>query len=554
MRKNTFYTAVLLLAVAVMTACSGGDDVTSETTPKTQTPTEGDVVELSGTLGGKSTMTRGVRDDGYTWWEEGDQFAIYYETSNGHASAVATVNSVNDDESANFTATLQSPKLGNNSVKLVYPATAHDGKGGFKTDSLMTQDGTVDCINQKGLDIETAEATMNVEGTTATLTDDVYLEPQVCLSAIYLDDDEDYDLNATKLEISDGTNSYTVTPAGETDYFVVALMPTENAVVTFTATTKKEGPRYIKQSVTLDNCTAANVGHVFDKDGNIYSVGTGNLLYRRTYSDITLEAGKAYEEYLKLSPSADITPVAMIAYVGQPGEVDANSTSFRGLAIAMNPVPDDYYNYGETFSWSYDYSFCPYVGYSNNNTDDYYNFAYHRDCGDMRGIINTEILSHGCGFKNQHDHYAASAARNYSVAGFNPIAIGCSHWFLPSSGQLFKFLKGCGVNPENWNGWQSESETPQGSAADANLVWNKLNAAGVNIDDEFKMWTSSQVDLYSAVSVTCNKNVGITVSQSDKESSFSVYPFLAFKGDYSTGYTIGVNLKGMGPEESITAF
>ncbi|MBR3306327.1 MAG: hypothetical protein IKI75_03605, partial [Lachnospiraceae bacterium] len=138
------------------------------------------MVELSGTLGGKSSTTRAIAENGTGTWEVGDKFAVYYETSNGHASAVATVNSVNDDESANFTATLQSPKLGNNSVKLVYPATAHDGKGGFKTDGLMTQDGTVDCINQKGLDIETAEATMNVEGTTATLTDDVYLEPQVC--------------------------------------------------------------------------------------------------------------------------------------------------------------------------------------------------------------------------------------------------------------------------------------------------------------------------------------------------------------------------------------
>ena len=578
MKKIVCYAAILLLTGVVMAACSGSDDLTDNTTSDPQTPTEGNVVVLKGTLGSKGIVTRAIDEYGDGSWDEGDQFAIYYETSNGHASAIATVNNVDyyyDEEkdksfsSAEFTATLISPKTGDNNVTFVYPATAHDGKGGFKTDALKNQKGTMEYFNKYG-DIETAQTTMKVEGVNATLTDNVYMQPQVCLSQIYLYDNDDQDywgvcasLDATKLEISDGTNSYTVTPADDVesdDLFYVALLPTDNADVTFTATTTKVGSRcvYTKQSVTLDNCTAANVGDVFDKDGNIYSVShsTGNIIYRRTYSNITLNAAELYSyNELYLSPSAGdgITPVAMIAYVGQPGEVDANSTSFRGLAIAMNPVPDDYYD--DKFYWYSDYnSLCPYVGYSNNNTDDYYNFAYHRDCGDMRGIINTEILSHGCGFKNQHDHFAASAARNYSVAGFNPIAIGCSHWFLPSSGQLFKFLKGCGVNPENWNGWQSESETPQGSAADANLVWNKLNVAGVNIDDEFKMWTSSQVDLYSAVSVTCKKNVGITVSQSGKTLSFSVYPFLAFKGDYSTAYTIGVNLKGMGPEESITAF
>ena len=572
MKKIVFYAAILLLTGVVMGACSGSDDLTDNTTPDPQTPTEGNVVVLKGTLGSKGIVTRAIDDEyGDGSWEEGDQFAIYYETSNGHASAIATVNNVDyfyDEEkekrfcSAEFTATLISPKTGNNSVAFVYPATAHDGKGGFKTDALKNQKGTQTYFNKYG-DIETAQTTMKVEGMNATLTDNVYMQPQVCLSIINLYDinAQNYSgLDATKLEISDGTNSYTVTPDDNVDassLFYVALLPTVAADITFTATTTKVGSRcvYTKQSVTLDNCTAANVGDVFDKDGNIYSVShsTGNIIYSRTYTNITLNAAEYSYNDLYLSPSAGdgITPVAMIAYVGQPGEVDANSTSFRGLAIAMNPVPDDYYE--DTFYWSSDYSFCPYVGYS-NNTDDYYNFAYHRDCGDMRGIINTEILSHGCGFKNLHDHPAASAARSYSVAGFNPIAIGCSHWFLPSSGQLFKFLKGCGVNPENWNGWQSESETLQGSAADANLVWNKLNAAGVNIDGEFKMWTSSQVDLYSAVSVTCNKNDGITVSQSDKMSYFSVYPFLAFKGDYSTGYTIGVNLKGMEPEESITAF
>jgi len=566
MKKNIFYATILLLAGAVMTACSGGDDMTSETTPKTQTPTESGVVELSGTLGGKSTMTRAVDDEGCTWWEEGDQFAIYYETSNGHASAVATVNSINEEDgSANFTATLRSPKTGNNSVKLVYPATAHDGQGGFKTDSLMNQDGTVACINQKGLDIETAETTMNVEGMNATLTEDedVYLQPQVCLCYFYLYDiyDEYNGLEVTKLEISDGTNSYTVTPASATYRLFVALLPTNDADITFTATTTKEGPRrvYTKQSVTLDNCTDANVGHVFDKDGNIYSVskgGTGNL-YNRTYSRIKLEAGNKYEDNLKLSPSSGITPVAMIAYVGAKGTADASSTSYRGLAIAMDyaTLEESPYYYDNEMPWSY-YTcrnkLCPYLGYG---IDPYYDFTYHRDFGDMKGIRNTDALFNGCGI-HEHDHPAAKAAKNYSVAGFNPSAIGCSNWFLPSSGQWFRFFQACGVNLSNWNEW---NEGSPGGAADADLVLNKMINAGVNLksDEFFSIWTSTQVPDVNVLNVTCYKGSSLDVGMCQKWNTCQVYSFIAFSGpggEVPEESSTTVNLKGMGKEESLTAF
>ena len=173
MKKNILYTAVLMLAGVVMTACSGDEDILSET----QTPAKGDLVVLKGTLGSKGDQTRTVAEDGTGNWEVGDQFAIYYETYSGHASAIATVSSINDNGSANFTATLGAPKKGSNNVSLVYPATAHDGQGGFKTDALMNQEGTLEYINENGLDIETATTTMNVSGNTATLTSDVQMQP-----------------------------------------------------------------------------------------------------------------------------------------------------------------------------------------------------------------------------------------------------------------------------------------------------------------------------------------------------------------------------------------
>lgn len=431
MKKNTFYAAVLLLAGAVMTACSGGDDVTSDITPVSQTTAEAGVVELSGTLGSKGSVTRNIAENGTGTWEVGDKFAVYYQTANGNASTVATVNSVNDNGSANFTATLHSPKSGNNDVTLVYPASAHDGQGGFKTDALMKQEGTLDYINAKGLDIETATTIMNVEGMNATLTENVNMQPQVCLYTLYLKDNYSNFISATKLEISDGTHNYTITPSNATTVLTIALVPIEHADFTFTATTTKEGKLYSKQDVTLASCTAANVGDVIFADGNIYKVSNGTgVIYSVSFKDRTLVSGRFSYNYLNLST---ITPVAMIAYVGEPGSVDDSSTDsqngYHGLALAMHNVTSG-------TRW------CV----NNNNPSTPCSNQSSSDISVARTWINginrtTHLIEHPDG----HNHQAAKKARNYDVQP----PLGTSEWFLPSLGQWQLILQGLITKGEN---------------------------------------------------------------------------------------------------------
>ena len=545
MRKNIFYAAILLLAGVVMAACSGDDDLTSDS----QTPTEGNVVVLKGTIGSKGSVTRAVDEyNGSAEWKEGNQFAIYYETSNGgNATAIATVNDVHADQIggvwysyAEFTATLISPQTGENYVNLVYPASAHDGQGDFKRNFLMTQDGTLEYINAHGLDIQTASSTMNVDGTNATLTDNVLMEPQVCLCHFYLQDNSNNDLLATKLEISDGTNNYnyTITPDIPRNDVFVALLPAAN--FTFTATSVNGSKRvYTKQEgVTLENCTDDNVGDVFDKDGNIYKVTGG--LYSKTYSGINLNAGTIYSKAnlkLPLIPSDQITPVAMIAYVGASGSADASSptSTYRGLAMAMEHATSS-----NQIAWSiYTYAndLCDLHYFDNPYTE----FTYYRNFGDMKGISNTEILAGGCGSLN-HEHPAAQAAKDYSVEGFTPNAIGCSNWFLPSSGQVFRFLKACRVGGENWNKWTvwpdgEEGNGSPGGVADSKLVMNiLLNAGlnGVNVGSDYNasinMWTSTQCSATEVISMYCliSGTDGIGMSLTQKSATAPVFPFLAF--------------------------
>ena len=431
MRKNIFYMVALLLAGTMMTACSGGADVTSDVTPVSQPAAEtGDVVELSGTLGSKGDVTRAIASDGTGTWVVGDQFAVYYETASGHASTVARVNTVNGDGSANFTASLHSPKAGDNSVKLVYPASAHDGQGGFKTDGLMTQDGTLEYINKNGLDIETATTTMSVEGMTAKLKNDVTMEPQVCLYTMNL---RNYytstSISATKLQISDNKgHSYTITPTAATNSLTVALLPVNNASFTFTATTTDAVYSYTKlDGVTLANCTSDNVGDVFDKDGNIYrSSSAPGAIYSKTFTNKYLYAKQFYSQNLSLNPvyPPTIKRVAMIAYVGAHGTVDDSSkdseNGFRGLAIAMN----DANSYNQPLQW------CP--NPSADCTGDNSNKITNAEtaCATKNGLsLTSSIVSNSDG--STHIHSAAVVANGYNVERPSDTSV----WFLPSVGQ-----------------------------------------------------------------------------------------------------------------------
>ena len=526
MKKNTFYTVALLLAGTVMTACSGGDDVTSDITPVSQPAAEaGDVVELSGTLGSKGDVTRAIASDGKGTWAVGDQFAVYYETTNGNASTVARVNSVNGDGSANFKATLRSPKTGDNSVKLVYPASAHDGQGGFKTDSLMKQGGTLEYINTHGLDIETAATTMNVEGMTAKLTSDVTMQPQVCLYKMTLREDSYTLLNTTKLEISDNKgHSYTITPTSATSNFTIAMLPVSYASFTFTATTTEEYGIFTKQEgLTLANCTADNVGDVFDKDGNIYKVSSApGAIYNRTYNSKTLYAGKFYTSEPYLNAVTTVSPgIAMIAYVGDHGTVDDSSTDaqtgFRGLALAMNNIKENN---------SREYEWC-------NQSSQYCTNKYSGNIEDARGWKNGISMTDALVGHTSHTdaHTAAEKARNYGVNNgvSRPTEI-TSDWFLPSLGQWQLILQGLITKGEgnpystpignfNING----SDFNKGSSSFGSILEN-AGAEGIYMCS----WSSSEYSSGSAWCLVVYENE-CSAFGDGKYNSHTVRPVLAFK-------------------------
>ncbi len=156
-------------------------------------------------------------------------------------------------------------------------------------------------------------------------------------------------------------------------------------------------------SRALSAVTSSEVGWRIGNDGNAYSpVGT-------------LPTG--------------VTPVAIIAYVGAAGSVDASSATYKGLAIAMTDA-----NSGNSCQWyTADDITC-----TSNFTND-----LPTALSDKYGIANTAILAAGCG--KGHTHAAAYAAANYAVT--HPT--GTSDWFLPTIGQWNLIVQGLTGSSDN---------------------------------------------------------------------------------------------------------
>lgn len=447
MKNNLFRAAFLLVVGCCMVACSGSDDVTTTDTPQQpQQPAANQAVQLEGTLGAKAGMTRSIEDDGtgnlQGTWHAGDQFAIYYPTASGNATAIATVSGVNGEGAAEFKATLYGPKIGKNPVKFIYPATAHDGRGGIKKSVLANQEGTLDYIS-KQLDIETGVGTIDVEDRSprdpkATLTADITLEPQVCIYQFNLkkaDGTTTSDLSATKFVATDGTNTYTVSPAAEKSEFCIAMLPAANADFTFTATTTESAKIYQYQCDLnpKENITTAHLGCVIATDGKVYKYSeVEGIKYSKSFTSKTIESAKFYSQDLTLEAAQpSVTPVAMIAYVGE-NTAEGTYGYKRGLAVSMYSPGSgkNNINYpGTNVSWS---------------TKTTRRNAY--QATSITGPFEAEsgLQYRRDASRNNDELPAFKLAASYSVDGFDNSQYGCSEWFIPSAYQWIQMQQNNG--------------------------------------------------------------------------------------------------------------
>lgn len=218
--------------------------------------------------------------------------------------------------------------------------------------------------------------------------------------------------------------------------------------VTYLSATKGYGaPNYIGASsggtcgtVTIDGVANATTASSFTHFASSVSSDTWILSNNAPASSKALSAvttnevgwricddGNAYSPVGTLP--ATVTPVAIIAYVGAAGSVDASSATYKGLAIALSDA-----NSGNACQWYTAEDVTCTSNYTNDLTT---------ALTDKYGITNTATLVAGCG--KGHTHAAASAAANYAVA--HPT--GTSDWFLPTIGQWQLIVQGLTGSSDN---------------------------------------------------------------------------------------------------------
>ena len=213
-------------------------------------------------------------------------------------------------------------------------------------------------------------------------------------------------------------------------------------------------------------------------------------------SDGCIYANKAAVE------AAGKTGVAMICYIGAAGTADSSvgAESYNGLAIALSATGGRWCDNNEQ---------ClptifpdPTSGHS-----------------DMKGIQNTKDLQN----HSTHTHDAANAVRTFPVMPPSDT----SGWFIPSYGQLWKYLQWCGINSTLQNGG-------------ATLINNKYEDAGypeAKATGPTRFWTSTEVvyqegdlrvfDLYIDPNGYMNAMSHLLVANKN-QSSYLTRPFVAF--------------------------
>ena len=399
--------AALLAVGAIMTGCSNEDNIANP-----QQPANNDnVVTLTATVsldGG--AQTRAITPStGAKTFEATNKIAVIYKNTTGTGETVkaesGTLTLSADGTKATFTVTLTNPASGS-AVRYIYPATM--AKATIATDATITDDdATIDYtglfgsqngnLTTLGTNYDLAVFDGSLSGTdlpaSASLTN-----PLAICALTLKDGGSDITSSVTSLNVSDGTNTYHVTPSSQSPVYV-AMKPVASSNIAFTAATGSK--TYFKTTASAQTLAASTlynnisvsmveltVGKVIGADGNIYADATA-------------------------ASTAGTTALAKIAYLGSDAET--STTYNHGLALALSDVS------GYQTWCSQTSSTCLLTQYSSETAAK----------ADMAGLANTDALvGHA-----SHTHAAASAARNYN-SGTHPA--GTSAWFLPSAGQWDK--------------------------------------------------------------------------------------------------------------------
>ncbi len=223
-----------------------------------------------------------------------------------------------------------------------------------------------------------------------------------------------------------------------------------------------------------------------DKDvaeGKIYNITRSALTYPIALSAVTSDYvgsvvttdGNVYATVAAAS-AASKTAVAVIAYVGTAGSVDASSDTYRGLAVALSDA-----NSGSNCQWAESFANC----LSSSQTSDIV-----AALGFKNGITCTSTLT-----DDGHTHAAATAAASNNGTA---APTGTSGWFMPSMGQWNLIVQGLATKKAGsavTTDLTYQTDNPTYKADNLNSV---ITAAGGTGFKTNSYWASTEQNLVRA--------------------------------------------------------
>ena len=343
MKQTMKYLSIAALVVmgAIVASCAKEEPAQpEEITPEVVEPVaEDNIVVCTTTVSFDNSAdtdeTKALDEDGVKTFAAGDKIAVIYK--NGTNQTVKAESNPLPagvyDHSATFTVSLTNPAE-NAAVRIIYPAAmaastvatnvAVDADATINYAALNTQDGTLATLSSN-LDLAVYDGTLS--GT--SLPADPALKNKLAICEYTIKDDatptaNDLTSTITGMTISDGTHNYGVSRSAAAGPIYVAIRPTDNADINYTAT---DGTNHYKKTVTGKTYAASQMYPLGLRmaASNIIDLSTLTDDYVAQHGDVLI---KTLGVYKKISIAAGATVTLNNATING---VNNDSYSWAGI-------------------------------------------------------------------------------------------------------------------------------------------------------------------------------------------------------------------------------
>jgi len=272
--------AALAFVGAITIGCSSDDDNNTQP-PQPETPR---VVTLTTTISlDKGANTRALTEDGVKTFAKNDQIAVVYtNTSNQRVKAVSNAladgDITNNGKEARITVKLTEPVEG--SVDYIYPAAMTKDDGTINYSALCMQDGTLPTL-ASNLDCAWGTGNMTLSGSQFALPANVELKNQLTICEFTIKNSVGTEITSsiTRLTVSDGINTYTVSRSATAGPIYVAMQPVSSGkTISFVA---NDATNSYCKSVTNKTLAANNmypINVTMDQGDQGHTVNLSGLL------------------------------------------------------------------------------------------------------------------------------------------------------------------------------------------------------------------------------------------------------------------------------------